>query len=474
MLRYVLKRLLIFLPTLLVISLLSFGLSKVAPGDPVDLVLRGGLGAAEGSGGDIRNRERVYQETAAFLGVDKPSFYFALTAAAYPDTLHRIVQKDRRETLRKLIAQYGNWPQIAAYYQALQTLEYELFQIPDARRFEGLGIVRSNVRTLYLQHRDPPIRALLDSTRMQLQRDTTLKNLVSTAFENVQQRYDKIVSNATPQRLLIPTVHWYGTDNQYHKWIVGFFQGKFGISYADGRPVAHKIYDALYWTVVMNGISILIAYLLSIPIGVLSAVYKDTRLDRITTITLFVLYSLPTFWIATMLVVFFTTPEYGMDWFPTMGVGDVASDTSLWQRLRIRGAHLILPIFCITYGSLAFISRQMRGAMLDVLRQDYIRTARAKGLSEQHVIWRHAFRNALFPIITLFASIFPAALAGSVVIEAIFNIPGMGKLSIDAINSRDFPVVYTVLMLSAVLTMVGILIADILYALLDPRVSYSK
>ncbi|HMN91562.1 MAG TPA: ABC transporter permease, partial [Saprospiraceae bacterium] len=346
--------------------------------------------------------------------------------------------------------------------------------IPDARRFEGLGIGRSNLRTLYLQHRDPPIRALLDSTSMQLQRDTTLKNLVSAAFENVQQCYDNIVSNATPQRLLIPTLHWYGMDNQYHNWIVGFFQGKFGISYVDGRPVAHKIYDALYWTVVMNGISILIAYLLSIPIGVLSAVYKDTRLDRITTITLFVLYSLPTFWIATMLVIFFTTPEYGMDWFPTMGVGDMAPDAALWQRLRIRGAHLILPIFCITYGSLAFISRQMRGAMLDVLRQDYIRTARAKGLPEQRVIWRHAFRNALFPIITLFASVFPAALAGSVVIEAIFNIPGMGKLSIDAINSRDFPVVYTVLMLSAVLTMIGILIADMLYALLDPRVSYSK
>lgn len=114
----------------------------------------------------------------------------------------------------------------------------------------------------------------------------------------------------------------------------------------------------------------------------------------------------------------------------------------------------------------------MRGGMLDVLQQDYIRTARAKGLGERKVIWKHAFRNALFPIITLFASVFPAALAGSVVIEWIYNIPGMGNLTLSAINERDWPIVYTVLMLSAILTMIGILIADVLYALLDPRVRF--
>jgi peptide/nickel transport system permease protein len=187
-----------------------------------------------------------------------------------------------------------------------------------------------------------------------------------------------------------------------------------------------------------------------------------------------VLYSLPNFWIATMLVVFFTTPEYGMDWFPSLGLGDLPPDAPFWQRFVEAGTHLVLPVFCLAYGALAFISRQVRGGMLNVIRQDYIRTAWAKGLNAQPVIWKHAFSNALFPIITMFASIFPAVFAGSVVIEVIFNIPGMGKLTVDAIFQRDWPVVYTVLMLAAVLTMTGILVADILYAIADPRVSYGQ
>ena len=234
--------------------------------------------------------------------------------------------------------------------------------------------------------------------------------------------------------------------------------------------------DAAFWTLVMNLISIFIAYIVSIPLGVFSAVKKDSRFDKITTLFLFILYSLPSFWVATLLVVFFTTSEYGgwTDIFPSIGLGDLPSDAPFWSRFWETGSHLILPVLCITYASLAFISRQMRGGMLDVIRQDYIRTAKAKGLDDRTVIWKHAFRNSLFPIITLFAAVFPAALAGSVVIEFIFNIPGMGKLSLDAIYTRDWPIVYTVLMLAAILTMVGTLVADIMYAVVDPRVSYSK
>ena len=135
---------------------------------------------------------------------------------------------------------------------------------------------------------------------------------------------------------------------------------------------------------------------------------------------------------------------------------------------------MVLPVFALSYGALAFISRQMRGSMVDVLRQDYVRTARAKGLKEKAVVWKHAFRNALFPIITMFASVLPASIAGSVVIEVIFNIHGMGKVVVDSIFRDDWPLVYSVLMLASVLTMVGILLADILYALADPRIRLGK
>ena len=154
------------------------------------------------------------------------------------------------------------------------------------------------------------------------------------------------------------------------------------------------------------------------------------------------------------------------------GVGEVAADAGFWETLRVRSYHLFLPLLCWTYPSLAFLSRQMRGGMLTVLRQDFIRTARAKGLEEKKIIWKHAFRNSLLPIITLFAGVFPRMISGSIAIEVIFSIPGMGSTMLSAIDAKDFPLVFTIVMFSAILTIIGYLIADILYAVVDPRITY--
>jgi len=261
----------------------------------------------------------------------------------------------------------------------------------------------------------------------------------------------------------------------------GFLRGDFGISYIDKKEVATKMGEALYWTLIMNFFAILISYLISIPLGVKSSMWKlqgRKVLDNINTAMLFILYSLPNFWIGTILLIFFTTAEYGewLDWFPTSGAQDLnlAEDpnASAFAKFLDILHHLTLPIFCITYGSLAYLSRQMRGSMLGVIRQDYIRTARAKGLKEGKVVWKHAFRNSLFPIITLFSSVFPRALSGAIAIEMIYAIPGMGQLVLMSITSRDWPVVFTIVMFVAILTMVGNLLADILYAAADPRVSF--
>ena len=136
--------------------------------------------------------------------------------------------------------------------------------------------------------------------------------------------------------------------------------------------------------------------------------------------------------------------------------------------------HLALPLACWTYGSFAYLSRQMRGGMLSTLQADFIRTARAKGLAGKKVIWKHALRNSLLPIITLFASVFPLAISGGIVLEIIFSIPGMGKVGYEAVIFRNYPVVFAIMMFSAILTLVGYLVADILYAVVDPRISYSS
>jgi peptide/nickel transport system permease protein len=178
--------------------------------------------------------------------------------------------------------------------------------------------------------------------------------------------------------------------------------------------------------------------------------------------------------VGTLLLIFFTTREYGMDFFAGPGLGQVPAGAAWWQKIWLASPHLLLPVLCIAYPALAFIARQMRGSMAAALQQDFVRTARAKGLPEKTVVWRHAFRNALFPVITLIASVFPAAIAGSVAIEYIFNIPGMGWLMLNAILQKDWSIVFTVLMLGAVLTMAGMLVADVLYAAADPRVRFSK
>lgn len=467
MVQYLIKRILIFIPTLLVISLLAFGLSKCAPGDPLESM------APPGGESQWVNKEKVYRERAKLLGLDKPPFYFALSPAAFPDTLHLILKKDQRRALKDLVSQYGNWPAIENYYHSLQTTELKADKLSSTGFKDNTRRLTPNVKQLLIAHKDARIKSLIDDIETVVLADSILNDVLYKDIVQLKENYD-IVKNQTSRYLLyIPDIKWYGWDNQYHNWFSNFLKFDFGISYKDGRPVATLMKEGLFWTIILNVLAITLAYMLSIPLGVFSAIWKNSTFDRLVSLLLFILYSLPSFWIATMLVVFFTTPEYGMDWFPSLGTGELPPSASLGARFKETAYHLILPVFCLTYGALAFISRQIRGGMLAVIRQDYIRTAWAKGLDSRLVIWKHAFRNALFPIITMIASIIPAVFAGSVVIEVIFNIPGMGKLTVDAIFQRNWPVVYTTLMLSATLTMIGILLADILYALVDPRVSYS-
>lgn len=427
---------------------------------------------------NFEKEQQIYKEISAQLKLDKPPFYLTLTAAAYPDTLHRIPVKEHRQTLSKLVAQYGNWIPISAYYTQLQQLESQLRSVPDSLHDANYKKIRNSVSSLYIVYKHEAIRAQLKKLNLGIIQDKSgqLSSILASDIQQLADRYIEIRKQSDRTALYIPAIRWHGLDNQYHHWFINFMTGDFGTSYHDNRPVVSKLLEALRWTLIMNLLALSIAYLISIPLGVHSAVHRGSRFDRWSTIILFMLYSLPSFWIATILIVFLSSPTYGdwLDIFPAVGLGNLRPEAPFWDRFLETAYHLILPVFCMTYATLAFITRQMRGGMIDVLQQDYIRTARAKGLGEQRVIWKHAWRNALFPIITLFASVFPRMLAGSVVLEVIFGIPGMGELSFNSILSRDWPVVYAILMFSAILTMIGILIADLLYAASDPRISLSE
>jgi peptide/nickel transport system permease protein len=262
------------------------------------------------------------------------------------------------------------------------------------------------------------------------------------------------------------------TQTQFFKWVSRVVFFNFGSSTQDGRPVVQKLGEALRITLLLSLLSVLFAYVIAIPAGVASAIKRDTLGERIGTVFLFVLYSLPNFWAAVVLLRLFANPEV-LKLLPIEGLTSANHDSlSFLGKGLDYVLHLILPIFCLTYPSLAQLSRYQRVSMLDVVRQDYIRTARAKGLTERTVVFKHALRNALIPIVTLLGLQLPLLIGGSVIVEYIFNIPGMGRLAFTALLNRDYPVIMAIATLTGILTMIGVLMSDLLYAVVDPRISY--
>ncbi|MEW6774957.1 MAG: ABC transporter permease [Bdellovibrionota bacterium] len=281
---------------------------------------------------------------------------------------------------------------------------------------------------------------------------------------------------AISQEVIEQTKKLYGLDKplpvQYWNWLKRIARFDFGESFKDHRPVSEKISEVLPITLTLNAISIVCVYLLSLPWGIYSAKIAGSKLDRGVTFFLFVLYSLPSFWVATMLILLLGGGEF-LDVFPTYGIQSYGAETwALPARLWDWTRHLFLPVACLSYGGLAVLARYARVSMQEVINQDYIRTARAKGLPEVKITYKHAFRNALLPLITLLAGLLPELFGGSVIIETIFSIPGMGKLGFEAIRSLDYPLIMAITTISALLTLMGILIADVLYVVADPRISF--
>ena len=243
----------------------------------------------------------------------------------------------------------------------------------------------------------------------------------------------------------------------------------FGKSFApDNRPVLDKILERIPITLLISVLSMILILAVAIPIGVLSAVKKDSLFDRGTTIFVFFGFAIPTFWLALLLMILFGVK---LDWLPISGFRSLN-----YAQLSFPGQvvdvmkHLVLPVFVSAFGGLAGMSRYMRSNMLEVIRQDYITTARAKGLDERTVIFKHALRNALLPVITILGLAVPGLIGGSVIFETIFAIPGMGQLFYQSVMMRDYPTIMGILVIGAVLTLLGNMLADLLYSLADPRI----
>lgn len=458
MLQYFLKRIFfLFIPTILLVSVLIFLLSY-SQADPTHSICAKEFGSLCNE----VHKKRIRKE----LRMDWPVFYFSINSQVYPDTFHRIVEETEQEPLDRLLNQYGNWDEISAYHAALKSYQVILDRPKqDTSNHYVISNLGSKVRRLTLQTKDSEILHTLKYSKL-LCKDSSQQFLLA-GLNNITRLYENIKTTQTPHKNYIPAFRWHGSKNQYHRWLVNFIHLDFGKSYLSRLPVKTEIREHTYWTIILSAISIILAYLIALPLGVIAAIKKGSRTDKLINIILFALFSLPNFWLATMLIIFGLAPAGGLPPFSS-------ELTGFWEKFFSQLQHLLLPIFCWTYPALAFLSRQMRGSMLQVLQQDFVKTARAKGLSNNVIIRKHVFRNALIPIITMFGGVLPRLFAGSIILEIIFGIPGMGKYLFEAVNSHDFPVLFAIVMLLSILTVVGYLISDILYAISDPRIKFKK
>jgi peptide/nickel transport system permease protein len=453
MLKFVLKRVLFFIPTWLAISVVVFQLSQCTSGDPVAIRLQND----EGKG---NSNEGLYEQMAREMGYDKPIFYVSITSKAYPDTLYKILQKDQRAALESLINQYGNWREISAYHHAIKSFLSKI-----DKNTEGVKLT-NDLEQLLIQSDVDKIQFHIKN----LQTFPLFQNFQSNEVQNIVKSFENVIENPTRSFLFIPKIAFNDLDNQYHHWLMRFVKGDFGVSLRDDLPVSKKLANPLSITLLMSFFAILLSYLIAIPLGIYAASKQGTRIERWLTRSIFALYSVPTFWVATLAIVFLTTPQYGLKIFPSAGMSDLAPDASFWTWFGANLGRLMLPILCMSIHLTMVLTRHLQSNMLETIASDYIRTAKAKGTPQRLILIKHAFRNALFPLITIFGQLLPSLITGSFIVEFIFNIPGMGWTVFEAISNRDWTVVYAVVMLASLMILIGSLLTDVLYQKLNPRV----
>ncbi|MFN8393559.1 MAG: ABC transporter permease [Bacteroidia bacterium] len=473
MLRYIARRLLLFIPTLFVILLISFLLSRNVPGDPVYNEMDRQF--QRGSALDASLLRREYANVSHQLGYDQPEFYFSLTSYAYPDTLHRILDLSDRKCLANLVDQFGNWEMISAYYQSLQRAHRRISPIMVPAEERGLKLeVQRTIEELRFSPAPEDVNYRLSFLDSIVGISPWVRDSVGKELAAVKAAYHSVVSAPSTWKLYVPVLHFHGFQNQFHTWVMKLLQGDLGRSYIDKRPVITKINEALPWTLFIGLLSYLIAYSMAIPLGVYGVRNRNLWQDNAVTVGLFLMNAIPTFVSAMFLMTFFCNRDY-LQLFPTSGVASDGSERWPWHYRMIDHAyHLILPTLVISYHSVAFVSRQLRSSMLETLNQDFIRTARAKGLAEKTVIWRHNLRNALLPLVTHLGTLLPAMVGGAVITETIFSIPGMGMLSTTAVFSLDHPTIIAVFTITAIATLLGSLLSDVLLAIVDPRISFTR
>ncbi len=482
------------IPTTLGVAAVVFAIYHLAPGDPATVMMGMGSGGQMGTDSDSESKIQAFRikhgldrhplvQFLDYIGpVNLSRDGHGMFSSPYGERKIEEVALDSGALVRE-----GKPLAIAHLPRTSEEQRARIDDLRDRLLDDGLGEpawsqAAADLAQLEVQSALPALMTALHQLR--LETDTRAPTVARVSKALVQ--LTGVPGTAHPER-----VERLGSGALIREWFRWYYEEGGGdrVSNTGERPwggllcldlgnemqaktsVAEELGRRLAVTVPLSLISVLLSYLIALPMGIFSVRRQGTRADGALTVTLFVLYSIPTFWAGLMLILIFG--KTGLDWLPVLGLHDKDADSLssgawLWDLAK----HTVLPILTLTYGSLAYLSRQMRAGMLEVIRQDYIRTARAKGLSERVIIYKHALRNSMIPVLTLLASILPILIGGSIIVEKVFDIPGMGKYAFEGLLRRDFYIVMATTIFVGIMTQVGILLSDITYSLVDPRIRH--
>ena len=435
---YVIRRLISIIPALLLMSALVFLLKVSIPDDFVDDEINR-IRIVNPSIDDER-AEELKNELRQRMGLDLPVFYFSLTSAAIPDTLHRIFPKERAEFLRSLLLEYGDRDGVSHYFSMLEKLQVSSIQ--EERRLANrlFGVTESD----------------------------QIENLIGrSANKDLEDIADELLTNIDYWSIFRPVFHWNGSGNQFHRWLVSIMTLSFGQSIVDGEQVSTKIAHSLKRTLMITIPALFFLLVTSIPLGAWLSFGQTTWRDFVRSILLSV-DAVPLFWLSILLILIFSSGLF-FNILPAFGMIAFASEGFSWNQVP----YLVLPIISLTLAASGYMTIQVMKAFEDEQGKLYVLSARARGLSEWRIAWSHIFRNTLVPIITIFSDYLAAAFAGSLVVEIIFSIPGMGKLLFDSVAQRDFNVILGIILLTGLIKMIANLLADISYRLVNPMIRFS-
>lgn len=430
------KRIILLIPSIFAISIIIFILKQNIPNDIVEQTINFQSGDSNST---VNIDEATYKTVAKELGLDKPQFYFSITPSHYPDTLNYITNYNNKRLAKSLLKSSCDWNAIQDF------INDESLTDPKNISF------RNTIISLVLKKNY----------------QSAIKQLKEKNYSTAAMALTSIAKNKSAL-YVFPKIKWSGINNQYHQWIANLFSLQTR-SIIDGQLTVSKISSALLWTISLSILSLIFSYGIGLFIGLMSHI-SSKQIWKYLQLALDTVYSLPLFWFGTLLVVFFTTSHYGkfLHIFPSPLDADFAiSSGSLLKFIQV----LLLPCICISLHSAGYISALLSSNLSKEMNAPYITTARQKGLTQRQVIINHAFKNAAFPLVTIFTNSLPSIFTGSLITEVIFNIPGIGRLIYKSILLSDWNILLPCILLIAIVTMVSYLLADVLYEKIDPRLN---